>query len=183
MINKMRSLLIVAFLILSSCNFTKDNTLDKYPLYREFLVDFEKLLELKYGQHKKKDLFKMFIQENDEMYPTVICLDIDNKLKKYLFKDSLWMPLKQPNGDSIYFLNFNGWFCDFLEEIKDIEPWIEEYKKTVCFDAHIGPTAIANVLDYGKNSNLKNEKMRFFIAVHFYSVMLDVGCLDIYNSE
>ncbi len=178
MINRVKLLLVMAFLTFASCNFTKDNTLEQYPLFREFLVDFERLLELEYGKHHERDLFLMYVLENDEIYPAGICLDSINNLFKYIIEDSLWIPVEQKNGGSIYFLNFNGWFCNFLEELKDIEPWIAEYRANVCSAGDITPSSYILILDHVKTSDLKNEKLRFLIAVHFFSIMIDKGCLD-----
>ncbi|MBW6480812.1 MAG: hypothetical protein K0B37_15390 [Bacteroidales bacterium] len=175
----MKPLLIIAIFTLVSCNVTNKRTLDQHQLFSEFLFDFEELLEQRYGQQHENDLFRMFIIESNEVYPTGICLDNINNLFKYLLIDSLWMPVEK-NGDVMFFLNFDGWFCDFMDELTDIEPWMAIYRDTVCPAKDISPTSIVLVLEHAENSDLKNEKIRFFIAVHFFSIMVERGCLDNY---
>ena len=179
MINKMKAFLIVSISVIVSCNTSNKNEIDQHSVFSEFLCDFEGLLEQRYGQqYEKADLFRKFIQENNEAYPLLICLDNIDNLFKYFHVDSLWIPISQHNGDIIYFLNFDGWFCDFMDELAVAESWIEDYKDIVCSAKDISPTSIVLVLENAENMDLKNEKIRFFIAVHFFSLMVDKGCID-----
>lgn len=174
----MKLILAIVIFALVSCNLTNKKTLDQYPVFSEFLYDFEELLEQRYGQQPENDLFRVFIQENNEMYPRLVCLDSIDNLFKYLHVDSLWVPVEQNNGDVIFFLNFDGWFCDFMDELAVVEPWIADYRDTVCSAKDISPTSIALVLENAEDLDLKNEKIRFFIAIHFFSIMVERGCLD-----
>lgn len=178
MINKMKIFFIVSISVIVSCNTSNKNEIDQHSIFGEFLCDFEELLEQRYGLQHENDLFRRFIQENNDVYPSLICLENIDYMFKYLYADSLWIPIDQRNDDVVYFLNFDGWFCDYMDELVIVESWIAEYRDNVCSAKDISPSSVVLVLEHAENLDLMNEKIRFFIAIHFFSLMIDKGCLD-----
>ena len=164
-------LIFISFFLCQSCiNTNKDNSLKEDSLRKEFLDKFENLLQNKYID-KSKDPLKQLIEESDKKYTQIVCVEGIDELVNSPLGDSIW-DISIYNGDTIYRLNFDSWYCDYLSEIRDSEPWVSKYMSQVCCIKDISPTAVCIVLEKAKISSLKNEKIRLFLAVHFITLML-----------
>jgi hypothetical protein len=165
----MKTLIILSLLLFNHCRFTSD--LDAAKL--DFLSNFEKILEINYGASTSEANFRKFIAENWEAFQEnqLVRLDgIEDLLKHELVK-ILWLPVKQ-NGSVVYYLDFDGWYCDFINGLESEFPWVNEYQENVCSAKDITPTATYLFASKAHLLNLKDEKMRFWVAVHYYSLWI-----------
>lgn len=165
---------LLAFFLLQSClNKSNKNTLEDKSLRKEFLVKFEKLLQDKYHD-KSIDPLKQLIVESNEKYPQIIFIDSISKLVNSQLGDSIWDVIYY-DGGSNYCVNFNGWYCEFIEGIDDSAPWVNEYMNSVCNSKDITPSAVVIILEKARFSSLEEEKIRLLLAIHFITLMLNGG--------
>ena len=122
-------------------------------------------------QDKSKDPLKQLIEESNEKYPQIICIDSISQLVNSQLGDSIWDIIYDDDASN-YCIDFDGWYCDFMQEINNPEPWVKEYMDDVCLSKDISPIAVIIILEEARFSSLKNEKVRLLLAVHFTTLML-----------
>ena len=160
--------MILSFFFCQSCiNTSKNDSLEENSLRKNFLVKFETLLQNRY-QDKSIDPLKQLIVESNEKYPQIVFIDSVSQLG-----DSIWDIIYYDDGSN-YCIDFDGWYCGFMQQINNPEPWVKEYMDDVCSAKDISPIAVIIILEKARLSSLKGEKVRLLLAVHFTTLMLRI---------